>query len=413
MTQDKEAAEPKKRRARGDGGLYWSESRQRWIAEATVGYTPSGKRIVKKGSGRTKTAAKDKLKEILRDSDDGTVTNSPNYTVAQAVADWLAFGLPRRGRATVERYESLTRVHVVPALGARKLRELSADDVDRWLTQEAKALSSSMVSDLHSVLRRVVDRAQARDKVKRNVVLLCGIPEGQAGRPSKSLTYDQAEAVLTAAEGRRLHAYVVLSLLLGARTEELRSLTWDHVDLHGQPDAAPPIPASIMVWHSVREDGDTKTKKSRRTLGLPTRCVAALLAHHEEQAREQAAAGVKWKDNGLVFASLVGTEQDAHNVRRQFRSILKRAGLDAKQWTPRELRHSFVSLLSDAGMSAERISLLVGHAGTTVTETVYRHQLRPVLQDGARMMDQIFPDRARGDRSAATDAGANAADGSL
>ncbi len=373
-----EPRDRKKRRSRGDGGLYWSEQRQRWIAEATVGYTAAGKRIVKKASGKTKTAAKDKLKEILRDYD-------------EAVAEWLAFGLPKRGRATIERYECLTRVHVVPALGARKLRELSADDVDRWLEHEAKSLSSSMVSDLHSVLRRVVDRAQARDKVKRNVVLLCGIPEGQSGRPSKSLTYAQAEDVLSAAERRRLHAYVVLSLLVGARTEELRNLTWDHVDLVGKPDATPPVPPSVMVWHSVREGGDTKTEKSRRTLALPIRCVDALAAHRGIQELERRSAGAKWAENGLVFASLVGTEQDAHNVRRQFRSILKKAGLAPKEWTPRELRHSFVSLLSDAGMSAERISLLVGHSGTVVTEKVYRHQIRPVLQDGAQVMDRIFP----------------------
>lgn len=383
---------PKKRRPHGDGGLYWSESRQRWIAEATVGYQPNGKRIVKKGSGKTKTAAKDKLREILRDYHDGTVTNSPNYTVKDAVTDWLAFGLPKRGRATIERYEIMARVHIIPSLGARKLRELTADDVDRWLASKAKAHSTSYVSDLHSMLRRAVDRAQARDKVKRNVVLLCGIPEGRFGRPSKSLTYAQAEAVLAAAEGRRLHAYVVLSLLVGARTEELRSLTWDHVDLDGKPDAEPPTPPSVMVWRSVREGGDTKTKKSRRTLALPRRCVDALKSHRELQRVERRAAGLRWQEHGLVFASLVGTEQDAHNVRRQFRSILKRAGLDPEAWTPREMRHSFVSLLSDAGMSSERISLLVGHSGTVVTEAVYRHQLRPVLQDGAQMMDQIFPE---------------------
>ncbi|MEV0143899.1 MULTISPECIES: hypothetical protein [unclassified Nonomuraea] len=68
--------------------------------------------------------------------------------------------------------------------------------------------------------------AQARDKVKRNVVGLCEIPEGKEGRPSKSLTLDQATALLDSAEGTRLYAYVVLSLLIGARTEELRALTW-------------------------------------------------------------------------------------------------------------------------------------------------------------------------------------------
>jgi integrase len=59
-------------------------------------------------------------------------------------------------------------------------------------------------------------------------------------------------------------------------------------------------------------------------------------------------------------------------------------GVDASEWTPRELRHSFLSMLSDAGVPVEQISQLVGHSDTTVTELVYRHQLRPVLQTGAR-----------------------------
>jgi hypothetical protein len=59
--------------------------------------------------------------------------------------------------------------------------------------------------------------------------------------------------------------------------------------------------------------------------------------------------------------------------------------------TPRELRHSFVSLLSDGGVLIEQISRLVGHSGTAVTELVYRKQIRPVVEDGAVAMDRLFP----------------------
>jgi hypothetical protein len=59
-------------------------------------------------------------------------------------------------------------------------------------------------------------------------------------------------------------------------------------------------------------------------------------------------------------------------------------------WTPRELRHSFVSLLSDAGVPIERISL-VGHSGTTATETICRKQIRPVITEGAEVVDRLFP----------------------
>ncbi|MBB4687234.1 site-specific integrase [Amycolatopsis jiangsuensis] len=377
-----------KRRSRGDGGLYWDEARQRWTAEATVGYRPDGKRIVRKARGVTKTEAKEKLRALLQEIEDGAPTEARNFTVADAVTDWLEFGLPRRSKATRDKLTILATKHVIGRLGARKLRELSADDVDRWLAERAKVLSTRTLREVRSILVRAINRAQAREKVKRNVVLLCELPEGQAGRPSKSLTFTQAEAVLAAAEYTPLRAYVVLSLLVGARTEELRALTWSHVSL-GTEDGKPP---HIMVWRSVREHGDTKTRKSRRSLALPQRCVAALKAHRVKQDFAQRLAGRRWQDTGLVFASDAGTQLDAANVRRALRKITERAGLNPREWTPRELRHSFVSLLSDRGMPIEQIARLMGHQGTQVTELVYRHQLRPIVEHGAEAMDEIFGD---------------------
>lgn len=370
------------RRARGEGGLHWDESRQRWIATVTVGYTPAGKRIVRKGSGKTKTEARTKLREKIRDYEDGLALVQDGHTVADALNDWLTYGLTQQSENTKSNYTTLVRSHIISDLGARKLRDLSATDVDRWLLAKSHHLSTRTLRLLHSLLNRAVNRAMARDKVKRNVVALCAVPTGRSGRPSKSLTFDQALALLVAAEGSCLHAYIVLSLLTGARTEELRALTWARVDLAGHPDRNPPTPPAIQVWRSVRVDGDTKTKKSRRTLALPARCVSALTAHHERQGRPDA--------DCLVFASTAGTALDRHNVLRAFRPVVAKADLDPSDWTPRELRHSFVSLLSDSGMSIEQIADLCGHSGTTVTEGVYRHQLRPVLLSGAIAMDRLF-----------------------
>jgi integrase len=379
------------RRSRGDGGLHWDNRRQRWIASVTLGYSPAGKRIVKRGSGKTKTEAKARLKEVLRDYEDGLAIAPAGYTVVHAVNDWLAYGLAGLDEETVAKYTSLCRSHVIPALGARKLRELSADEVDKWLAIKAKTLSTSTLQMIRSCLNRAVKRAMARDKVKRNVVELCEIPAGQSGRPSKALHLVQAEAVLDAAAGSPMHAYIVVALLTGARTEELRALTWDHVYLTGDPDATPAVPPYMAVWRSVRAGGDTKTRKSRRTLALPARCVEALWRHWEDQGWDRLAAGDRWVEHGLVFASDAGTELDAANVRRAFRRVLADVdGIDAADWTPRELRHSFVSLLSDSGMPIEDISRLVGHSGTSVTEKIYRKQIRPVIQTGAVAMDQIF-----------------------
>ena len=224
-------------------------------------------------------------------------------------------------------------------------------------------------------------------------------PRAWKGRPSKALTFDQALALLKAAEGSRLHAYIVLSLLIGARTEELRPLTWADVDLTGDPDKEPPVPPHIYVLRSVREGGDTKTRKSRRGLALPQRCVDALIAQQARIEKTRETAGARWKPNDLVFPTWNDTQMDAGNVRRGFRTVLRHGGFtaeEAERWTPRELRHSFVSLLSDNDMPVEQISRLVGHQTSLVTEKVYRHQIRPVLQHGAQAMDQIFSTETEG-----------------
>jgi integrase len=69
--------------------------------------------------------------------------------------------------------------------------------------------------------------------------------------------------------------------------------------------------------------------------------------------------------------------------------VCERAGF-GRDWAPRDLRHTFVSLLPDDGMAIEQIARLAGHASSHVTETVYRQELRPVLQEGAEVMDRLF-----------------------
>src|SRR5271170_5122197 len=90
-------------------------------------------------------------------------------------------------------------------------------------------------------------------------------------------------------------------------------------------------------------------------------------------------------DHGLVFASSIGAPLDRHNVLREFRKITEAAGLGT-DWVPRELRHTFVSLLSSDGMPLEDIADLVGHKGTVTTETVYRKVIVPELRRVAEVM---------------------------
>jgi len=119
--------------------------------------------------------------------------------------------------------------------------------------------------------------------------------------------------------------------------------------------------------------------------------IDALRRQRIQQAADRLLAGPELQETGLVFTMRAGTAMDAANVRRDLRRALALVpGIDPDAWTPRELRHSFVSVRSRAGVPLEAISQLVGHSGTSVTELVYRHQLHPVIQTGATVMGALF-----------------------
>jgi integrase len=345
---------------------------------------------------RTKTEVREKLKELHQQAENG-VRPRRHYTVNDALDDWLETGLDGLAPSTVTVYRNTIAKALREELGTVVLTKLTASAVQKALANLAARVSTRTVQMAHNALVRAIRHAERDDLVGRNVAALVKPPKGQrTGRPSKSLTMEQAVALMTAAQGTRLEAYMVVSLLSGVRTEEARALRWDHVVAWVGGRWVPVLEAgfdheqvAVFVWRAERAGGDTKTPQSRRTLALPRKCVEALREHRVQQAQDRLSAGPLWRDHGLVFASAVGTPMDDHNVRRMFREITEEAGLGTG-WVPREMRHTFVSLLSARGVPVEAIALLAGHNQTATTELVYRHQIVPALTRGAEVMDQIF-----------------------
>jgi integrase len=359
----------------------------------SLGFDTKGKRQRVKRKGKTKTQVKDKLREVVDNLETG-VRVEARYTVKDAVDDFFDKGLKGKSKATIDNYRSLATHHLIPQIGTTKLQQLTADQLDEWIDERAGELSTRSLRLIHQILERAIRQAQARDKVRRNVATLIMIPKGKGGHPSKAMTLDQATRLLQALESEtdsRLAAYVVLSLLTGIRTEEARALTWAEVDLKA---------GTVAVYRSVRTKGDTKTRKSRRILKLPTKAVHTLRTHYTHQATQRREAADTWHDHDLVFCREDGTPLDRWQVRREFQKITQTAGLGT-DWTPRELRHSFVSILSNnGGVRIEDISDLMGHSGTSVTETVYRHEIRPALTKAATAMNKILKTKQTSPRQA-------------
>ena len=329
------------KRGQNQDSVYFDPSRDRWVGAVSLGFGPDSRRRRRKVYGKTKSAVYDKLRELHRNLDKGVVPRA-GYSVNDSLDDWLSQGRNRVSESTraTERYLA---EHLRRTLGKARLRDLTARDVHMALDSMTGTHSTRTIHLTRNVLQRAIRLAEANDLVGRNVAALVTPPAGTDGRESKSLTMSQAVALLEAARTfPAMHAYIVLSLLSGLRTEEVRALRWEDVDLHD---------GVVYVLRSVRAGGDTKTRKSRRALKLPQLAHDALRGQVLVQARMRQEAGDLWQEHGLVFASVVGTPRLAGNVRRDFRKVLGAVdGLDPDDWTPRELRHSFVSLTDPASV---------------------------------------------------------------
>lgn len=175
-----------RRRPRGDFGVYFDLARKCCIAQATVGYDGRGKRIFKKTSAKSESAAVKVLRARGKEYEAGLVVGADHYTVKKAIEDWLELGHVKVVDRTTEKYAYLAQ-HVIDHLGARMLKELSAAEVERWLRGLASTMTTRTLRDVRSVLNRSIVRAMARGMVVRNVVELVETSGGRrVGRPDRS-----------------------------------------------------------------------------------------------------------------------------------------------------------------------------------------------------------------------------------
>jgi integrase len=221
------------RRGKGEGSLFYSEAAGRCIGFVDTGYDTNGKRRRVKITGRTRAEARTKLSAARKALEAGAAPADQRMTVGECLDYWLAHLPPSvRSVNTVDNLEWAVG-HLKPALGKRRLRDLSPDDVDNMLRERAAAgLSRSSLARIHNALTRSLRNAERRGKVARNVATLVDVPAGPA-KKSRSLTIEEAARLLAAAEADRLSALYKTGLMLGLRPGELLGLFWSDVDLEG------------------------------------------------------------------------------------------------------------------------------------------------------------------------------------
>jgi integrase len=375
-----------KSRANGDEDVWPRKNKHGKITSYRGAYFgPDGKR--RYVSGKNKEETRRKLREARAGVDRGLVFDAENLALGEYLDRWLGGSV--RGsvkQSTFDRNEIAVRVHIKPALGRIKLKKLAPAHVQSFYQDRLDAGSApASLNKLHVVLHKALDQAVRWNMIPRNPTEVVRAPRSTP-EEMHPLSADETRRLLEAARGDKLEALYVLAIHTGTRQGELLALKWQDVDLEN---------ATVSVRRTLTRNGgrlllgEPKTKKSRRTIQLTEEAIRALCEHLDRQVDHIQRLGDLYRDEGLVFASEVGTLINPSNLRqRSFGSLLKRAELPKIRF--HDLRHTCATLLLCRNVHPKFVQERLGHANIAITLDTYSHVIPGMGNQTAKAMEDAL-----------------------
>lgn len=374
--------------------VQWNEGKQRWMAWVRF---PDGSR--RKVERVDKPDAETDLKDLLAERA-GAVASVPRRERLAAFDDvidaWVAAGAPRpptdkRSRHAKKKSENtiitigyLLDGHVRPKIGKLRVDRTGVARVEAVFQEMDDAgLATSTIDHAWSYLSQACQHGLRRRMIKTNPVADVQLPEARPAKKRKSFTVGQLETLLVVAiPADSRPALWITGLMCGLRPGELAGLRWKYVDLDcDEPHVVVAERANEVNKRYVGQ-ADPKTPR-KAAIGLHPLVVAALRRHRAEMQT----LGL-YDAEGFVFCTRNRTPLSVSNLRRDFKRLCSRAELEG-DWTTYELRHSFVSLVSDKIDDLAKVADLVGHSNTRTTEG-YRHAVRETLPHAVSAWNQLL-----------------------
>jgi integrase len=330
--------------------------------------------------GKTRKAARDKLKAMQARLDVGLAAVDARARLDEYAAAWITSTLEASDRkhSTKTLYAGLARTHIIGSrLGSMTLDRIKPGHVEAWVVQvRDKGRAPSTVRQVYTILRAILDTAVRDGLLARNPVAAVKRPKVTATEAA-FLTPAQVRALLAAAQGSRYAPLFALLVNTGLRRGEALALHWKDVDLET---------GLLKVRGTLaRVDGelvvtDTKTEKSRRAVPLSPAAVGILREVRQRQREERLRAGSKWVRTPYVFTTEFGEPCDPRNALRALKTAAATASLPGVGL--HTLRHSAASVMLTNGVPLKVVSDVLGHASIAITGDVYGH-VSPEVSRGA------------------------------
>ncbi len=309
-----------------------------------------------------------------------------SLTFSKYSEKWLRNHAQDIKSSTDRSYEQLLRLHVTPKFGEYKLEEITRDEVKEFLAELAerkkKRKDDSEVSAFsRNTIRLIISALRAVLTVAVEDKLIPGNPASKVGKFNKKEKGQAKAQAMTRAESDRFLAAVLeecpkyyplffTALRAGLRKGELIALHWGDIQF-GESENDNNRFILVQLNYYMGEFVTPKNHECRR-VDMSKQLRAVLLMLRDECLLKAYQEGRTSIAEDLVFPSEAGTPLFPDNIApRYMEPALTKAGL--RKFRFHDLRHTFGSLLIQAGVSPAYVQKQMGHKSIQVTIDTYGH----------------------------------------
>lgn len=334
--------------------------------------------------GRTEEDVKEKYIEALYLAGQG-YNISDNPTMRDYAVNW--FNIFKKGKGAVktqEMYMNIVNVHIIPALGKKKVKEITTSDVQLLLNETDS--SKSLQHKVRISLNQIFKKAQADRLIAFNPVT--GTDSVETEEPIR-LCYsrEQAKLLIKILQDHKVFPLAFTILNTGMRiTEAIALMRKRDLDLENKKIY---VRESAEFVNSQPEKKETKTKRGVREIPIPSSFATWLESH------------LQTRKSLYVFPGHHGGQMG----QTELKNMQRRANKRIDKWFDehpegeehrfklhfRTLRHTYCTELFDLEIDEISAAAIMGHTVTIMRE-IYTHLRKERMDRTVQKIEGLYSD---------------------